>query len=155
MSINFDDPMNDEARKRMHELFGESVAEDERTALFENLAINRQQMTTLANIAKQPVTAEINNIGDIKTFSDGSKYLLDKDGWKNVTNILNRFTKHGKDASFHYADDTGKEWGSGDREKRDALVLFDSNPALQKEMREIAKGFLWSLKSERNPDAPF
>ena len=65
--------------------------------------------------------------------------------------ILDCFRKHGMQASYHYADDTCKEWDSGDAEKRKALKLFDDNPALQGEMRETAKTFLWAytFKQER------
>ena len=63
--------------------------------------------------------------------------------------ILDDFKKHGMKASFHYADDTGKEWGSGDAEKRKALAIFDANAAMQGEMRELAKQFLWTLCLDR------
>ena len=59
------------------------------------------------------------------------------------------FVTHGKDASFHYADDSGKEWGQGDIDKRAALAIFDAHPEMEAKFREAAKGFLWSLSSER------
>ncbi len=59
---------------------------------------------------------------------------------------LKIFQQHGSNASFHYADDTCREWGAAHREKNKALEIFDNNPKLQAEMREIAKGFLWSLE---------
>lgn len=62
---------------------------------------------------------------------------------------LLQFKKHGDSASYHYADDSGGEWGVARDRKTKALELFDSNPPLQAQMREIAKGFLWSLKTER------
>lgn len=60
-------------------------------------------------------------------------------------NEIERFKEHGNRASFHYADDTGHEWSLGDVEKRIAIEIFDTNKELQREMREIARSFLWSL----------
>jgi len=63
---------------------------------------------------------------------------------------LDRFKKHGQTASYHFADDSGSEWGHGNKEKALALELFDANENLQPQMRELAKEhFLWSLASER------
>ena len=62
---------------------------------------------------------------------------------------LLRFKKEGLHASFNYADDTTSEWAIGDRHKAKALDLFDNNPDLQDKMREIAKGFLWTLTMDR------
>ena len=59
--------------------------------------------------------------------------------------ILDDFKKHGMQASYHYADDSGKEGGSGDVEKRKALKVFDDNPKMQGEMRKIANKFLWAF----------
>ena len=66
-----------------------------------------------------------------------------------MSSTIEQFEFYGLTASFHYADDTTEEWRFGDKEKRAALRLFDDNPDLQDEMRVIAKGFLWSLESER------
>jgi hypothetical protein len=64
--------------------------------------------------------------------------------------ILEQFKKHGDMASFHYADDSASgEWRLGHAEEQKALELFDANPELQNEMREIAKGFLWTLELSR------
>lgn len=63
--------------------------------------------------------------------------------------ILTEFNELGRLASFHYADDSGREWTQADAAKRQALALFDAHPELQAEMREIAKPFLWSLGMER------
>ena len=59
--------------------------------------------------------------------------------------ILEQFEKYGMDASYHYADDTCSEWDMAYREAEKARELFDNNKQLQKEMREIAKRFLWTL----------
>ena len=63
--------------------------------------------------------------------------------------IVTEFREAGNLASYHYADDSCKEWRLGDEAKRKALALFDSHPELQAEMREQARGFLWSLSMER------
>ena len=57
---------------------------------------------------------------------------------------LEKFVQYGKRASFHFADDTGGEWGQAEAEKQSALALFDAaDPATQARMREAARGFLW------------
>lgn len=85
MSINFKDPMNEDARRIMEELCGKPVATDERTALFNNMRTIRQpEMNRLANAAKQPITVEIHSDGDIKTMSDGTRYRVTPLGWKRL-----------------------------------------------------------------------
>lgn len=68
--------------------------------------------------------------------------------------ILIKFKRHASSASFHYADDSCKEWGLAKQDKNDALKIFDENPELQNEMREIAKDELWSLSNERPLNEP-
>lgn len=63
-------------------------------------------------------------------------------------NVLEQFEGLGKDASYHYAGDMS-EFSAGVALERQALKLFDTHPELQKDMREIAKGFLWSLSISR------
>lgn len=85
MSINFENPMNDKAREFMKELFGEPSAADEKTALFEKIStLTQEDMSTLARKAGQPVTFEIHGEGDIKVFSDGTKYQVTPQGWKRI-----------------------------------------------------------------------
>ena len=62
-----------------------------------------------------------------------------------MPDILEQFKDLGISASFHFADDSGKEWNIAHREQGIALALYRDNPALQDDMRKIAKGFLWSL----------
>lgn len=64
-------------------------------------------------------------------------------------NPVDEFKRAGMDASYHYADDSTKEWGLARKAEREALRLFDAHPEHQDEMREVAKGFLWSLNIER------
>ena len=64
--------------------------------------------------------------------------------------VFDDFKTHGMNASYHYADDTASgEWRLGSIEEAKALKIFDANPDDQEKMREIAKGFLWSLNSKR------
>ena len=62
--------------------------------------------------------------------------------------VLENFKKLGQLASYHFADDSGKEWDLGYKNQREAEALFIENPELREEMIQIAKGFLWTL----NPD---
>jgi len=66
-----------------------------------------------------------------------------------MNDTLIKFKRHASRASYHYADDSCKEWGLVKQDKDVALKLFDDNPAMQDEMREMAAGELWSLNSER------
>lgn len=59
------------------------------------------------------------------------------------------FKRLGGVASYHYADDSTKEWGEGDKAMKSALKIFDEHPEFQWKFRELAKGFLWSLTSYR------
>lgn len=66
-----------------------------------------------------------------------------------MNDTLIKFKRHASRASYHYADDSGKEWGLAKQDKDAALELFDANPDMQDEMRSMAKSELWSLNSER------
>lgn len=85
MSINFNNVPNDEAIRMMEELFGKPVASDGMTNLFDKLPDIEQRMAkAVANAAGQPMTVEMNSIGDIKDMADGSRYQLTEDGWKKM-----------------------------------------------------------------------
>jgi len=58
--------------------------------------------------------------------------------------VLEEFKKHASAASFHYADDSGKEWGSARKRKDQAMQLYRDNPELRADMREIGKKQLWA-----------
>ena len=66
-----------------------------------------------------------------------------------MNKITEEFKKLGMSASYHYADDSGIEWGHANLDKAKALKLFDDNPDLQDEMRVASRDFLWSLGSSR------
>lgn len=63
--------------------------------------------------------------------------------------VIEEFRMLGLAASFHYADDTTKEWAMADAQKKKALKIFDDNPHLHEHMRVISAQFLWSLTMER------
>ena len=60
--------------------------------------------------------------------------------------IIDLFKEFGNKASYHFADDSTREWELARTAQGQALKLFDDNPGLQPQMRTVAKGFLWSLK---------
>ena len=62
--------------------------------------------------------------------------------------ILTKFESLGLSASFHFADDSGKEWSIAHKEQSEAIALYKQHPELQERMMELSKQFLWSLKSE-------
>ena len=59
--------------------------------------------------------------------------------------ILSSFEQRGKSASYHYADDSGKEWRLGALERDKALDIWRKHKYLTEEMKVIGKGFLWSF----------
>lgn len=69
--------------------------------------------------------------------------------------ILEEFKKAGLDASFHYADDTGKEWHLAYPLVDKCMKLAKEHPELHTEMAEIAKHFIFAMsfqnESQRNP----
>ncbi len=62
--------------------------------------------------------------------------------------LLTMFESLGLSASFHFADDSGKEWSMAHKEQSEAITLYKQHPGLQERMMELSKQFLWSLKSE-------
>ena len=62
---------------------------------------------------------------------------------------LEEFKRLGDLASYHYADDSCKEWGLAGAAKNAAMKLYYAATVEQQEqMKVIAKGFLWSLTLE-------
>ena len=84
MSINFKDDMGPEAQSMIKKLF-DVKAIDQQTALLENMEkmFTQKQMGDIARAAKQPVTVEINKIGDRKEVG-GMVYELDEKGWQRL-----------------------------------------------------------------------
>jgi len=85
MSMNFNEPVNDAALARIKELFGEPVASDRKTLLFDHMTeIHSRDMKEIANLAKQPAAIEIHGDGDIKTMGDGTRYQVTPKGWRKI-----------------------------------------------------------------------
>ena len=59
--------------------------------------------------------------------------------------VLAQFDDHGRSASCHYADDSGREWHQGSYHESEAVSLFNKHPKLQPQMKVLAKVYLWSL----------
>ena len=85
MSISFDEPMNDDAREMVKEMFKDEIqAMDERTALLNRIELRQKALSELANAAGQPVTAEVHPVGHVKTMSDGTRYEVTAGGWRRL-----------------------------------------------------------------------
>jgi len=86
MSIQFENPMNEETAERIKKTFGDKIAViDERNVLLERLSeINQKEMKAIANTAGQPVTVNIHDQGDIIEMSDGTKYCVTTKGRMKV-----------------------------------------------------------------------
>ena len=65
--------------------------------------------------------------------------------------ILEEFKKAGLDASFHYADDTGKEWHLAYPLVDKCMKLSKEHPSLHTEMKEIAKHFIFLVSFQDEP----
>lgn len=59
--------------------------------------------------------------------------------------ILEEFKKAGLDASYHYADDTGKEWHFAYPLVSKCMKLAKEYPELHTEMAEIANHFIFLM----------
>ncbi len=66
-----------------------------------------------------------------------------------MNSILKSFKEAGIDASYHWADDTCKEWPQARAMQNKAMDIYWDHPRLQPEMREIAKGFIWTYDFEK------
>ena len=63
--------------------------------------------------------------------------------------IIEQFLKHGNSASFHYADDSGREWAAARLDEYEAMQLYMDNPDMQEEMEKQAS-FLWSIQQSKD-----
>jgi len=86
MSIEFNSQINPEAMEMLGKLFDSHIsAMDNKTVLLKNMDVIKQsEMKQIVNAANQPAVLEINNIGEIKTMSDGTRYEVTKSGWKKL-----------------------------------------------------------------------
>ena len=82
MSINFSEEMNEQSSELLKKLFGENlIAMDNKIALIDDMQIKQEEMKELANVAKQPVEVQIHREGEVKIFSDGTRYRVTNKGW--------------------------------------------------------------------------
>ena len=82
MSVNFPEKIDDKAHAMLQDIFGDSVAEDRKTYLFDKIGdLNRRKMSDLAKATGQPVSVELNDVGDAKTVGDDLFRLLEE-GWE-------------------------------------------------------------------------
>lgn len=85
MSVNFYGPVNDEAIEKLRKVFGQEVAGDRKTFLYDKLdEIEQSKMKEVVKAAGQSATVELNSIGTIKTMSDGTRYKATPTGWKRL-----------------------------------------------------------------------
>lgn len=84
--ISYQNQPNAEATSFMQGLFGNPVAGDGQSFLYESVEIEPQAMQELAVKAQQPVTVELHAEGEIKTMADGTQYQVTKRGWRKVSN---------------------------------------------------------------------
>jgi len=85
MSMNFNKPLTEDNQSFLREFMGEDlVALDQSKALFDTRPINQQAVKHIANELNQVVTVELNEPGEIKTMSDGTRYEVTPDGWKKL-----------------------------------------------------------------------
>lgn len=90
MSATFQNPVDDEMMKHMAEFFGQPVATDRKIFLYDELPdpLVGGKVAELAKKDEQPLTVEINDPGEIKTLSDGTKYRVTQKGWQKIVTII-------------------------------------------------------------------
>ena len=86
MSINFQKPLDDETQKKvsekLKEVFGNPVASDKSTFLYDRLdQLNGKLGVEVAKAANQPIDVELNATGTTKVVQ-GIPYVLTEKGWK-------------------------------------------------------------------------
>lgn len=68
-------------------------------------------------------------------------------GLDHTNTRLAKFIDLGLKASYHYADDSGSEWGLGRAAQNQAEALYAEASATEKlVMAKESKQFLWALK---------
>jgi hypothetical protein len=65
---------------------------------------------------------------------------------------LQRFGKYAAAASYHYADDSTKEWVLARRAKDNAMKVYRAHPDLWEQMDAIGKDQLWGREFIRLSD---
>lgn len=81
MSVNFTLPVGQSVKDMLHEALGRPVVADDTTFLHDRLKpLDQRVMSQIAREANQPVSVEMNEIGDTKVIQ-GVQWCLEKDGW--------------------------------------------------------------------------
>jgi hypothetical protein len=83
MSMNFRNELTGKQCNTLKDMFDVS-ASDKRTFLLNDTAFNSKSCGDLATLMNQVAELELNNIGDTKKLSDGSKYKLSENGWRKI-----------------------------------------------------------------------
>ena len=85
MSVNFDQPLNEQGHALLRELFGEPAAADGKQFLFDKMPIIMQaNMKALTRTAGQTAVVGVHGRGEIKTMADGTRYQVTKRGWTRL-----------------------------------------------------------------------
>lgn len=77
--------------------------------------------------------------------ANGKAYWWQSEENKMTENPIEEFKKYANAASFHYADDSCKEWDEASRCENKAMQIYYANPEHQKEMASIGKSQLWGM----------
>lgn len=86
MSMNFKDDIDDHTRSMIDEFFKDKVvAKDNRQVLFNDLLLEKKKIEQIEKSAKQDSNAKYDQLGTIKTLSDGSRYKLKNSGWLKIS----------------------------------------------------------------------
>jgi len=84
MAMSFENPVDDQLVKMIRKHFGDSlIAHDRRRFLF-NQAPDQAAVKEIENSAKQLATVAPCNEDEIKTMSDGTRYLATPGGWRKI-----------------------------------------------------------------------
>jgi len=85
MSIQFDKPITEEHQEFIREVMGRQVEVlDDSLMLLKSGIIDQKKMKEIANETNQVVTVELNEPGEIKTMSDGTRYQVTSRGWRKI-----------------------------------------------------------------------
>lgn len=85
MSVSFENPLSEEGKSFLHELIGKPVAADEKQFLFDNMpTIEPAKMDQLVVLAGQPLVVKLHELDDVKTLSDGTRYIVTDKGWAKI-----------------------------------------------------------------------
>ena len=78
---------------------------------------------------------------------DGFRLTIAEKAVQTADEIVNEFIHEGMTASYHYADDSGKEWKLGTIHWDKALAIWRANPELTPRFLEVGKKLLWSFST--------